>query len=174
MFRDGRLLQLPLDEVLLRHHVDLRPLRVTGGGAVEMPAYRGVVVGHGVEGHGIRDKVDLNVVVVPVLPLGPVSGVDVPVDDHAFRVANQGLLRKELRHRRVQKSADVVDRSMLLSRQEHRNPQAEPALRRESQFHWYDVADDLLHVVSSCPEASVAGQRPGQQRQTLGLILQPQ
>ena len=122
-FGKGLFCLIPLDEVLHRNHIDLGSLGLACGTAVVVSAAERCIIGHNKQCHGIRNKVQLDVIVIPELPLRLIPVIDMPVDNHTVVKAYRVFVLEKTPHSRIQISSDIVVGTLptLLSREQSVN-----------------------------------------------------
>ena len=115
--------------------IDLRPLDGSGGAAVVMAAAHGGIIGQEEHGQSIHHGVQLDVVVIPILPFRAAMVIDMTENHHAVGKADRFQISREFLQSRVEEPPEIAAGGLLLPGQQHGHTQAEPPLLRESQLH---------------------------------------
>ena len=136
---------IPASKIRFRYYIYLGPFMCAGGTSVMMLAAKWGIIGHDKEGNGVGDKVDLNVIVIPLSTRWFISIIDVPVNNDTVVEANWSFGLEESLHRRIEKTTDVVCRSFLafLAGEQSGDPQHKPSLLSEP----YLYGDGFSHVL---------------------------
>ena len=117
VFRNFFLLFEPEREVPPGHDEDLCEVLIGGCAAVVVRAYCRAVIGQNKEGNGVGHCIDLNVIVIPLPALRPLSVIYMAEYEDGILIAKRFVVGKISLKRRVKVCTDIAARLHLLLRE---------------------------------------------------------
>ena len=117
VFHNFLLLFEPEREVPPGHDEDLCAVLITSSAAVVVGAYCRTVISQNKEGNGIGHCVDLNVIVITLPALRPLSVIYMAEYEDGILIAKRFVVGKISLQRRVKVCADIAARLHLLLRE---------------------------------------------------------
>ena len=139
-----------------------------------MGAEGGAVVRQNEERDGVGDRVDLDIVMIPFLPLGAIPVIHMAEDEHGVLIANGLVFREEALQGRVEIGADIIAGVELLLGQKRRKTHPKPALGGKLYIHRDVVLHDLLHLPKGHGSVRVHREHSCLKRCALSIFRQPQ